>query len=199
MAKLKDGSQVFGSLRVNGTFLDSSGDAGTSGQVLSSTGTGTNWVAAGGGGGATVKYYCAAGPSANLTLTDALQTIVLNTEVEDSGVGTADFTLTSGVVTIANAGVYVVSYTVLTDIPGADNSRSESEAFLRINGTGELANSQVIMYNREGTEGAATASKTILYNATANDTIQIVISRRAGASVITALANECVLTLYKVS
>ena len=200
MAKLKDGSQVFGSLRVNGTFLDSSGDAGTSGQVLSSTGTGTNWVASGGGGGATVKFYCAAGPSANLTLTGTLQTVVLNTEVEDSGVGTADFTLTSGVVTIANAGVYVVSYTVLTDMPSGTSARSESEAFLRINGSNELANSQVIMYNRDVTEGAASGSKTILYNATANDTIQIVAARRAGtADGIAVLASQSVLTLYKVS
>ena len=33
-------------LYVKGTILDSSGDAGTSGQLLSSTGTGTNWIAA---------------------------------------------------------------------------------------------------------------------------------------------------------
>lgn len=41
-----DGSSllVTGSLRATGTLLDSSGDAGTSGQVLSSTLTGTNWV-----------------------------------------------------------------------------------------------------------------------------------------------------------
>ncbi len=33
-------------LYVKGTILDSSGDAGLSGQLLSSTGTGTNWIAA---------------------------------------------------------------------------------------------------------------------------------------------------------
>tara|TARA_B100000131_G_scaffold308791_1_gene338535 strand:- start:18 stop:1049 length:1032 start_codon:yes stop_codon:yes gene_type:complete len=33
-------------LYVKGTILDSSGDAGVSGQLLSSTGTGTNWIAA---------------------------------------------------------------------------------------------------------------------------------------------------------
>ena len=33
-------------LYVKGTILDSSGDAGTSGQLLSSTGSGTNWIAA---------------------------------------------------------------------------------------------------------------------------------------------------------
>jgi len=50
MAKLKSGSRVYGSLQVDGTFLDTSGDAGSSGQVLSSTGSGTNWVTAAGGG-----------------------------------------------------------------------------------------------------------------------------------------------------
>jgi len=198
MAKLKSGSRVYGSLQVDGTLLDSSGDAGTSGQVLSSTGTGTNWVAAGGGGGATVQYFSAAGPATDLTLNGTLQTVVLNTTIATSGTG--DFTIASGVVTIVNAGVYHISYSILTDIQATDNNRSESEAFLRINGTGELANSQVIMYNRDGTEGAATGAKTMLYSATANDTIQIVSARRAGAStIIDVLANQCVLTIYRVS
>jgi len=35
-----------GDLRVTGKYLDSSGDAGSSGQILSSTGSGTNWIAA---------------------------------------------------------------------------------------------------------------------------------------------------------
>ena len=39
-----DTVQIIGGLRVNGTIKDSSGDAGTSGQLLSSTGTGTNWI-----------------------------------------------------------------------------------------------------------------------------------------------------------
>lgn len=56
MAKLKSGTRVYGSLQVDGTLLDSSGDAGSSGQVLSSTATGTNWVAAGGGGGGISNY-----------------------------------------------------------------------------------------------------------------------------------------------
>jgi hypothetical protein len=35
---------VSGNLRLTGSFKDSSGDSGTAGQVLSSTGTGTNWI-----------------------------------------------------------------------------------------------------------------------------------------------------------
>ena len=38
------GIDVKGNLKLTGSFLDSSGDSGTAGQVLSSTGTGTNWI-----------------------------------------------------------------------------------------------------------------------------------------------------------
>lgn len=38
------GGTITGNLVLNGTFSDSDGDAGTTGQVLSSTGTGTNWI-----------------------------------------------------------------------------------------------------------------------------------------------------------
>ena len=37
---------VIGDLYLTGAFRDSSGDAGTSGKLLESTGSGTNWVAA---------------------------------------------------------------------------------------------------------------------------------------------------------
>ncbi len=41
---------VAGSFRVDGTFGDKDGEAGTSGQILSSTATGTNWIDAPSGG-----------------------------------------------------------------------------------------------------------------------------------------------------
>ena len=44
------GVKITGDIEVTGGFKDSSGGLGTSGQVLSSTGTGTSWIAAGGGG-----------------------------------------------------------------------------------------------------------------------------------------------------
>ena len=40
----EDKFHVVGNLRVTGTIKDSSGDAGTAGQFLTSTGTGTNWI-----------------------------------------------------------------------------------------------------------------------------------------------------------
>jgi len=44
---------VSGNLRVTGAYYDSANGAGTSGQILSSTGTGTAWIAAPSGGGVT--------------------------------------------------------------------------------------------------------------------------------------------------
>jgi hypothetical protein len=38
------GLRIAGGLQLSGTFEDSSADVGTAGQVLSSTGTGTNWI-----------------------------------------------------------------------------------------------------------------------------------------------------------
>jgi len=50
-----DDAYFHGNITVAGGFKDSSGDLGSSGQILSSTGTGTNWIAnSGGGGGGTV-------------------------------------------------------------------------------------------------------------------------------------------------
>jgi hypothetical protein len=45
---------VVGSARITGAIYDSLNSPGSSGQVLSSTGTGTEWVTGGGGGGSTI-------------------------------------------------------------------------------------------------------------------------------------------------
>jgi len=56
-------TKVEGDLYVTGRYYDSSSDAGTSGQVLSSTGSGTDWIAipGGGGGGDITAVYAGTG------------------------------------------------------------------------------------------------------------------------------------------
>jgi hypothetical protein len=63
---------VVGDAQVTGAFYDSTVSAGTSGQVLSSTVTGTAWVAAGGGGSGTVTQVSASidGDALDVTVTD---------------------------------------------------------------------------------------------------------------------------------
>lgn len=62
------GTLTASSISITGTILDSSSDAGTSGQILSSTGIGTNWIDAGGGGGYTVSVISTNTNAVNDTL-----------------------------------------------------------------------------------------------------------------------------------
>lgn len=197
MAKLKDGSQVFGSLRVNGTFLDSSGDAGTSGQVLSSTGTGTNWVASGGGGGATFRAATFYGANDTQNITTET-TVDLDQTLTTSGTG--DFTVSAaGVVTVVNTGLYVITYTIATDV-GTDNTRNVSYAYLRQAGAGEVTASRIYMYNRNLASGEATGSKSLVINVTsANTTFEIRAGRLNGPETILAIGSQSTLTLHSVA
>ena len=196
MAKLKDGSQVFGSLRVNGTFLDSSGDAGTSGQVLSSTGTGTNWITSG-GGGATFRAATFYGANNTQDITTEA-TVDLDQTLTTSGTG--DFTVSAaGVVTVVNTGLYVITYTIATDA-ATDNTRNVSYAYLRQAGSGEVTASRIYMYNRNLASGEATGSKSLVINVTsANTTFEIRAGRLNGPETIIAIGSQSTLTLHSVA
>lgn len=82
------GIDITGDLGLSGTFKDTSGNVGTSGQVLSSTVSGTDWVDAGGVNIGTT----------NLTTSDAARTLTLNA----AGASTSKFTIkkTNGTDTI---------------------------------------------------------------------------------------------------
>ena len=60
---------VDGAVRVTGGYYDSSNSQGTSGQVLSSTGSGTSWVDNSGGNAGTVTSVSGTGTVSGLTLT----------------------------------------------------------------------------------------------------------------------------------
>jgi hypothetical protein len=77
---------VTGNIRVTGAYYDSSNAAGTSGQILSSTGTGTSWIAAPSGGG------ISGGGTANYVTKWTGSTAVGDSSIFDNGnvgIGTA--------------------------------------------------------------------------------------------------------------
>jgi hypothetical protein len=61
-------------ISVTGTYMDSLGSVGTLGQILSSTVTGTEWIAASGGGGGTVTSFSAGNLSPLFTTSVATAT-----------------------------------------------------------------------------------------------------------------------------
>jgi len=198
MAKLKSGTRVYGSLQVDGTLLDSSGDAGSSGQVLSSTGTGTNWVAAGGGGGsATIRAATFYGANSTQDITSET-TVDLDQTLTTTGTG--DFTVsTSGVVTVVNTGLYVITYSISTDVT-TDNTRTGTYAYLRQAGSGEVTASRIYMYNRNLATGEATGSKSLLINVTSGGTtFEVRAGRLTGPETVRAIGTESTFTFYNVS
>ncbi len=83
-------TNISGNLRLNGAFLDKDGDAGVPGQVLSSTGTGTDWIANSGSGNAAPFIT-----SSNIQLpSDSTQTFVITGDnfVPNSTVSIPGFT-----------------------------------------------------------------------------------------------------------
>ena len=80
---------VSGNARVTGAYYDSSNGPGTSGQVLSSTATGTSWIDAAGGGGGSSTIYRQTFSGDNSTTVFTLSNAIVdeaNTQVYIDGV-----------------------------------------------------------------------------------------------------------------
>jgi len=107
MARLKQ-TKIYGDLELEGTFLDSSGDAGTSGQMLSSTGTGTNWIDATSGAFSINTYAQFSGAG------ESNQDVHISEEAEIDWMNpTATFSSGTWVnngtrITVPNTGIYLV-------------------------------------------------------------------------------------------
>lgn len=169
MAELKP-TTAFGSLRIDGTLLDSSGDAGTSGQVLSSTGTGTNWTNSGGGGDNSISEY------AQYIGTGANADVHLATEAEVSWMSTTP-AFSSGTwsnngtrITVPTTGVYLVTtnwYLV------GSGRRPTIRIRLSINGTGINEFCRHTYIRVAESHNNSSANMQTLLSLTANDTIAV--------------------------
>ena len=123
---------VSGNARVTGAYYDSNNSPGTAGQVLSSTVTGTDWVAA--GSGSTV-YTAAIWEVDSDIFTADNTTIVCDTNRIYNGttsVSTAGPTTGSLVMDVA--GVYEISYSVAVRVPqsGAPSTRQVPALYLTL-------------------------------------------------------------------
>jgi len=176
MAKFKDGSRVTGNLRVDGTIIDTSGDVGTSGQVLSSTGTVTNWVAATGGGtGTGISNYikCAGTGTVSILSTDATDTWISPSWIDTTPVfSNGTWTVSSTSITVPNTGVYLVNVNIQVSTPDG-NGRYSPEVEITVNGTkvGYRAGHSY-MRGSQGHQESSSNQSTIL-NLSASNTVGI--------------------------
>jgi len=115
------GSEIFPSnVTLQSTLTDSSGDVGTSGQVLSSTGTGTNWISS---GGLTYATYTA---SATLSLAVSSTLLVIFSGSTASQTLTIPYEYPDGQIiqirSTASVNVTISSGLVLTFLYGLSSS-----------------------------------------------------------------------------
>lgn len=113
---------VSGNLRVTGAYYDSNNSAGTSGQVLSSTGSGTDWVSLSeitGVDGTGTANYISKWLDAN-TITNSV--IYENGSNIGIGITNADYPLTVGSINVGGAGAslgIIINSVINTAIPSS--------------------------------------------------------------------------------
>ena len=129
---------VVGDIQVTNAFYDSAVSAGTSGQVLSSTATGTAWVAAGGGGGSTVYTAAIWEVSSDIFTADNTTIICDTNRIYNGTTSVSDAGPTTGSLVIDDAGVYEISYSVAIRVPqsGAPSTRQVPALYLTLTPNG---------------------------------------------------------------
>ena len=195
MAKLKSGTRVYGSLQVDGTLLDSSGDAGSSGQVLSSTATGTNWIAAGGGGGGIsnyVKYVGTGTPDLNSSTSYAEVSWINTTPQFSNGTWSA----TSSHVVVPNNGIYLVQVNFYIT---ASVTRSNIGLKFAVNDTQqtEIAANNYIRNSSGHTESSINMATTL--SLSASDQVSIYVARLANAGTVSLQGTSSTLAITQLA
>jgi len=187
MAKLKE-TKIYGDLELDGTFLDSSGDAGTSGQMLSSTGTGTNWIDAPAGGTFSIDTYAQFSGSGE---TDEDVHIAEEDEIDWMN-PTATFSSGTWVnngtrITVPNTGIYLI----MTNWYFSGTGRRPTVRLrVAVNGTGidEFCRHTYIR-NGSSHQNSSGNWQTLL-SLTANDQISILCVEDAGDQTITVTLDK---------
>lgn len=170
MAELNS-TTAFGSLRIDGTLLDSSGDAGTSGQILSSTVTGTNWITSAGGADNSISEYAqyvGAGTTTNAHITPEAEIDWMSTTPAFSS-GTWSNNGTR--ITVPTTGVYLV--TTNWYFAAVTGRRPTMRIRLSINGTGINEFCRHTYMRVAESHNNSSGNMQTLLSLTANDTIAV--------------------------
>lgn len=176
MAELNS-TTAFGSLRIDGTLLDSSGDAGTSGQLLSSTVTGTNWITSSGGADNSISEY------AQYVGTGSEADVHVGPEAEINWMSTTP-AFSNGTwsnngtrITVPTTGVYLVTTNWYLRGTGR---RPTIRIRLAVNGTGIDEFCRHTYIRVAGGHNNSSANMQTLLSLTANDTISVLSLGDAG-------------------
>ena len=123
----------------------------------------------GGGGSGTPLRYLHVDGSGSQALTTSLATIDLSTTIITSDA--SDFSISSGQITVVNAGTYFVSYSLDGD-QSSGNNRVIVDAEVQLNGTG-VTGSQSALYSRNTNEGDFTCVGSCIIEITAGQIVDV--------------------------
>lgn len=129
--------------------------------------------------------------SANQTLSSSYSTIDFDTNRQNSD--TAVFSESAGEVTIAKAGVYLLSFQLT--IGNSNTSRSEGIMRLQRKPSGgsfsEVAGSTAKTYHRNNAQDGSEGSVSLMYSVTAADVFRVQAKRNSGSGSLFADGNGC--------
>ncbi len=195
MAKLEQ-TKIYGDLELDGTFLDSSGDAGTSGQVLSSTGTGTNWITSSGGSDFQgIQNYIKCVPSANTTLSTSgtQSTLSWMSTTPVTGLNSGFAAPTATTITVPNTGVYLVGINFDINFVNPVSARLNQGFEIAVGGTGtghEFGHSYIRGSANNSAHFDSSSNGSCILNLSANDTITVLERRLAGGNIVLQLTTN---------
>ena len=126
-------------------------------------------IGSGGGGSGTPLRYLHVDGSGSQALGTSLATIDLSTTIATSDA--SDFSISSGQLTVVNAGTYYVSYSLDGD-QNAGNNRVIIDAEVQVDGIG-VTGSQSALYSRNTAQGDFTCVGSCILELTANQVVRV--------------------------